>query len=108
VERWITSLFLSLSFTLYLPLYLSISFCLSLSPPTIAPADNVHTPRHQHREKDGEHTKAMVAPDNIDCPLVAGVGGWGRSPLRFAVVHDSGMLSGDVFLSGRGGETEGS
>ena len=62
--------------------------------------DDVHTPRYQRHEKDGEHTKAMVAPDNSDCPLVAvvGDGGWGL--LLIAVVHDGGVLSGELFLSG--------
>ena len=45
----------------------------------------------------------MVAPDNSDCPLVAGVGDRGRGLLLLiAVVHDGGMLSGELFLSGGG------
>ena len=48
----------------------------------------------------------MVAPDNSDCPLVAGVVGGGRGSLLIAVLHGGGMLSGELFLSG--GETEGS
>lgn len=64
-------------------------------------AGDVHTPRHHHHDKDGEHTKATVASYDSNCPLEAGAGGQRRRLLPFVAFHVGEAMTHLVLLMER-------